>query len=44
MSVEENGGSSTIEILLNDKILFENGKWSWQTLSNSLTFSCLKNY
>jgi hypothetical protein len=26
MSVEENGGSSTIEILLNDQILFENGK------------------
>ena len=26
MSVEENGGSSTIEILLNDKILFQNDK------------------
>ena len=26
MSVEENGGSSTIEILLDDKIIYENGE------------------
>jgi hypothetical protein len=26
MSVEENGGSSTIEILLDDKIIFQNDK------------------
>lgn len=26
ISIVENGGSSTIEILLNDQILFENGK------------------
>ena len=26
MSVEDNGGSSTIEILLNDQIIFQNGE------------------